>query len=87
MARNGKEQESGSEDGPDRLNIYHAMAYFLADRLHLRPSEILREWSPPELIVAYGHYCNQISQENYRTWEISKNGPMPKKYFVNFIRR
>lgn len=87
MARKGEPESGDFEDGRDRVNLYHSMAYFLADRLHLRPSDILRDWSPPEIVVAYGHYCNQISQENYRTWEVSKNGPMPKKYYVNFVRR
>ena len=41
------------------------MAYFVAKELHLRPREVLEDWSCPELLVAYAHYANAHSQENF----------------------
>ena len=43
------------------------MAYFVARELHIRPLEILTEWSCEELAVAYGEYANIHSAESYET--------------------
>lgn len=43
------------------------MAYFVAKTLHLRPMEILTEWSCEELLVAYGYYADQKSAEYVET--------------------
>lgn len=61
------------------------MAHFVAEKLHMRPNTILDTWAAPELIVAYGHYSNEVSLENYRYWESgTKEGKMPKQYNVKF---
>lgn len=61
------------------------MAHFVAEKLMIRPNEILDSWGVPELIVAYGYYANEISLENYRYWESGdKKRAMPKKYNVKF---
>lgn len=66
------------------------MAYYVAEKLHVRPSEILDEWSAPELIVAFGVYMNETSQRQYLEWKQldakSKAGiPVPEEYVVKFI--
>lgn len=43
------------------------MAYFVAKVLHLRPMEILTEWTCEELLVAYGFYADQKSAEYVET--------------------
>lgn len=65
------------------------MAYFVAKTLRIRPLEILENWSYPELIVAYGHYANEISNENYEQWksldnETRNKTKKPKQYNVRF---
>ena len=65
------------------------MAYFVGDQLNIRPNTILDEWGVPELIVAYGHYANQISQKNYEEWstlDAKARAKMerPEKYVVKF---
>lgn len=65
------------------------MAYFVAKTLHMRPNEILDEWSAQELAVAYGQYTNEISSQNYEQWksydsETRSKIPKPDKYFVKF---
>lgn len=66
------------------------MAHFVGKTLHIRPSEILNEWSVPELIVAYGIYANEVSKQNYEQWkeldakERAKIGDI-KEYQVKFI--
>lgn len=39
------------------------MAYFVAKELHMRPMDILLNWTCEELLVAYGHYANNHSYE------------------------
>lgn len=39
------------------------MAYFVSKELHLRPLDILLNWSCEELLVAYGTYANSKSAE------------------------
>lgn len=41
------------------------MAYFVAKELHLRPMDILENWGCEELLVAYGTYANNHSQERF----------------------
>lgn len=41
------------------------MAYFVAKELNIRPLEILNHWNCEELLVAYGHYANMHSNENF----------------------
>lgn len=41
------------------------MAYFVAKELNMRPYSVLTEWTCEELLVAYGHYANQHSNERY----------------------
>ena len=43
------------------------MAYFVAKELHLRPLDILSDWSCEELLVAYGYYADQKSAEYVET--------------------
>lgn len=43
------------------------MAYFVAKELHLRPMEVLLNWSIEELLVAYGFYADQKSAEYVET--------------------
>lgn len=63
------------------------MAHFVGKELHIRPTEILRTWSVPELIVAYGEYTNEIARRNYEEWKSIGNlsTPRPKEYHVMFI--
>lgn len=63
------------------------MAYFVAKTLNMRPLDILKNWSYPELIVAYGHYANEISSRNYEEWkqlDSKVRGKAPKQYNVRF---
>lgn len=39
------------------------MAYFVAKELHMRPTDILNNWTCEELMVAYGEYANRHSNE------------------------
>lgn len=41
------------------------MAHFLAKELHMRPAEILNNWTVEELMVAYGEYANIKAHESY----------------------
>lgn len=43
------------------------MAYFVAKELHLRPLDVLSNWSCEELLVAYGYYADQKSAEYVET--------------------
>lgn len=65
--------------------MYTHMAFFVGEKLHIRPNVILDTWGVPELIVSYGYYSNEVTLENYSYWESSKKeGKMPKKYNVKF---
>lgn len=66
------------------FDLYSRMAYFLSSKLKIRPNEILDSWGVPELIVTYGQIVNEIAQKNYATWEVSKTGDMPKRFYVRF---
>lgn len=65
------------------------MAHFVAKELGIRPNTILDEWGVPELIVAYGHYANEITQKNYAEWssldaKTRAKEKAPLKYAVKF---
>ena len=64
------------------------MAHYVGKVLHIRPNEILDTWGVPELIVAYGQYANEVSQENYEEWKNldaeSRHGERPEEYIVKF---
>lgn len=56
----------------------------------MRPLEILKTWSPAELIVAFGEYMNQDAEEQYKMWEshnTNKNStpPKPKRVIIPFL--
>ena len=81
----GREKERVEENFNARFNLYSHMAHFVAEKLHMRPGEILDTWCTPELIVAYGYYLNEVTLENFSYWENGKKeGKMPKKYNVKF---
>ena len=71
------------------MNLYSTMAHYVGKVLHIRPSEILDTWGVAELLVAYGEYANEVSQQNYEEWKSmdatyrSKN-ERPEKYIVKF---
>lgn len=70
------------------LNIYSMMAHYVGKVLHIRPNEILDTWGVPELIVAYGEYANEVSEQNYEEWrhlDAKARGEKPEKYIVKFF--
>lgn len=69
------------------FNLYSQMAHYVGKVLHIRPNEILDTWGVPELIVAYGEYANEVSQQNYEDWrhmDAKSRGIKPEKYIVKF---
>lgn len=65
------------------------MAHFVAHELHLRPNDILDKWGVPELVVAFGQYANEKSNQNYEDWkhldsESRAKVERPNKYTVYF---
>lgn len=69
--------------------MYKHMAYYVAEKLHLRPQTILNSWGVPELIVAYGHYTNEESKQVLEEWkalpsETRNKQARPKEYHVKF---
>lgn len=66
------------------------MAHFVAKTLHIRPNQILDQWGVAELLVAYGHYANEITQRNFLEWkalkrEAQKDIERPEEYAVKFF--
>ena len=66
------------------------MAYFVGQKLNIRPYDILDEWTGAELMVAYGVYANEISQQNFAEWKAldpktRQTVPKPTEYAVRFI--
>ena len=68
------------------------MAYFVAKELKLRPRDILYNWRPAELLVAFGEYSNDKSAEYYNSMtEKQRREHKPKplkpidKYAVIFL--
>lgn len=79
-----------------KLPTWHFMSYYVAEKLHLRPLEILQTWNRPELLVAYGFYLNEESQKQYMKYlslpESSKQeykkdnqGKEPEEYALKFF--
>ena len=70
------------------FDTYNYMAHYVAEKLHMRPSEILDTWGVPELIVAFGQYANEQANQNYQTWlslsEKTRGEPPPDRvvYFI-----
>ncbi|GHU63502.1 hypothetical protein FACS189418_6930 [Clostridia bacterium] len=80
-----------AEDGSFHvhLGVYHAMAYYLSQHLHIDTDEILTSWSVAKLIVSYGYHINIQTSKNFQEWkslELSsrKTIPRPKEYGVYF---
>lgn len=70
------------------FNLYSTMAHYVGKVLHIRPNEILDTWGVSELIVAYGEYANEVSQDNYENWrhmDAASRGEPPEKYVVKFL--
>ncbi len=74
-----------------RLGLYNSMAHFVGKTLHIRPNEILDTWGVAELVVAFGYYSNEISQQNYEQWQEmdatqrAKHSELGRRYNVKFI--
>ncbi len=69
------------------FNMYSQMAHYVGKVLHIRPNEILDTWGVPELIVAYGEYANEVSQQNYEDWkhmDAKDRGEKPERFIVKF---
>ena len=69
--------------------MYASMASYVGKILHIRPSEILDEWTVPELIVTYGNYANEQARRNYEDWKSLEprervKHPHPPEYAVKF---
>lgn len=65
------------------------MAHYVAKVLHIRPSDILDKWGVAELIVAFGQYANEKSNQSYEEWkqldaQTRAKTMMPSKYVVYF---
>ena len=65
------------------------MAHFVAKELKIRPNEILDKWGVPELIVAFGQYANEKSNQSYEEWKALEPQQRakiekPSKYTVYF---
>lgn len=65
------------------------MAHYVAKVLHQRPSDILDNWGTAELIVAFGQYANEQSNQSYEDWksldkETRAKTMQPSKYIVYF---
>ncbi len=85
----GEAEQETSETYGAKFNLQMGMAHYVAEKLHLRPNEILDEWCVPELIVAYGHYMNEESQRQYNEWkhldaQSRAKSVKPQEYVVKF---
>lgn len=65
------------------------MAHFVAKELNQRPNDILDKWGTAELVVAFGHYANERTNQNYEEWkhlDRESRGKIakPNKYAVYF---
>lgn len=84
-----EDDEQKSETYFAKMNIYNSMAHFVAKTLHLRPLQILTEWGVPELLVAYGHYADEITSRNLEEWKaldaaVRNKTKRPQEYQVKF---
>ena len=86
---NGVSLQQAQETYFAKFNHYSYMAHFVAKILGQRPSHVLSGWGVSELIVAYGHYANEQSYQNFMDWKSSQeNAPKPKQpqpFVVQFI--
>lgn len=64
-----KTVDEASEDFYEKFDLYVSMAHFVGKTLKIRPNEILDGWGVPELVVAYGHYANEITSQNFEQWK------------------
>lgn len=72
-----------------QFDLYTNMAYYVAKTLHMRPNDILDNWSAAELVVTFGEYANEDTYKNYQEWKSLDQKtratiPMPNKYIVYF---
>lgn len=73
-----------------KLTLWVSMAHFVAEKLKIRPNEVLDNWGCAELLVAYGNFANEIAERNVMEWkalprESQVKNPKPDTYFVEFI--
>ena len=72
------------------FDTYNYMAHYVAEKLHMRPGEILDTWGVPELIVAFGQYANEQAHQNYLQWlsmPSDHRGEPPPDRVIRFIGR
>lgn len=65
------------------------MAHYVGKVLRMRPNNILDGWGVAELIVAYGQYANEVSNQNFQEWKSMdvksrKGKKAPQQYAVKF---
>lgn len=65
------------------------MAFFVGKVLHIRPNDILDNWGTAELIVTFGFYANERTQQQYEQWkqldsETRAKTQKPNEYIVYF---
>lgn len=69
--------------------MYVYMAHFVGEKLNIRPSEILDTWGVAELLVAFGQYANEITNQNFQQWKAMdpkyRHGEKPKERAVWFM--
>lgn len=87
---NGTTIKKERDDYFAKMNIYTGMAHYVGKVLHIRPNEILDTWGVPELIVAYGMYTNEITNQNFEQWkhlspEARRREIQPDQYNVKFF--
>ena len=89
MAMKDDERKEHEADGYfAEFNLYSGMAHYVGKVLHIRPNEILDTWGCAELLVAYGQYMNEVSEQNYEEWRhlpAESRGEKPEKYAVKFL--
>lgn len=79
-----------ADDYDANFDMCGSMAHYVADRLNLRPAEILDTWSVPELLVTYGQYANQETKKALDEWKSldtkqRQKYPRPREYAVYFM--
>lgn len=77
-----------SLEGSQFNDPYIGIAYDIAKKFHIRPSEIIDEWSTSELIVIFAKLSNDSSLESFISWKYSQKKapkrPNPKKQAFYF---
>lgn len=66
------------------------MAYTVAKTLHIRPKEVLIDWSCEEVLVTFGVYMNDLAYEKYSEYQgldtkTKGKVPAPPEYAIKFI--